>query len=562
MKITGRGAVAGVCVFFAATCASAAELSKNEATKLLTFTGKENVVVAAAVGSPLAQDPFARLLAAAEGGDSASQLRVGVKYATGDGVRVNGSEAVRWLERAAASNGKTAATAAGWLGVVYERGMGVSKSGETAVRWYTRGVELGSGTSAQNLGELYLAGNLVKKNEKLGYEWYARAATLYEAEAAAGDAKAAYQAARIYHRGVGVASDPAKATALLEIASAAGNAEATKLLNEIRAQPRGGVAAERRRQPTGAVAAAPANPDQSRAGTVDPRKVAFLASCPNYVSAVVERNLNLIGPPGSYQQGGQPQGPAAEVAALADAFYQRTCQRRDEGQLPGFILRVHRGDPATLTEDGLNLRRYVGVGADNERVRAIQRVYGLEVLRMRTYRGETRVWKEYENRDEEERETLARRAAAEAARARTLEQQRQAELAAAAAAHARQAEIASRSAAFVKTHGVRHSLTLEQLAANPFVFQGQVVAVSAVFEQMISPTEAFFSASGTPLVVSSLPSGRFTQARSIVMLAGKVLGNREIKLPLLGATLAPHIAYVGSAFCQQQRCSDYAIVVK
>jgi hypothetical protein len=100
---------------------------------------------------------------------------------------------------------------------------------------------------------MYTTGRLVTTNEKLGYEWYARAAKLYEAEVAAGDTNAAYYAALIYHQGTGVSPNPAKAIALLEVASAAGNVDATKLLNEIRAQP-GSV-----------VAAVPANPASRRA---------------------------------------------------------------------------------------------------------------------------------------------------------------------------------------------------------------------------------------------------------------------------------------------------------
>lgn len=304
---------------------------------------------------------------------------------------------------------------------------------------------------------------------------------------------------------------------------------------------------------------------KSLAQDVASSKIAFLASCPYYVSAVVAKDVSLIGPPGSYRHGGreQPAGPAAEIAALADSFYQRTCRSRPDGKLPGFLLWVHRGDPATLTEDGLKLRKNVGLGADNERVARIREVYGPHVLRMRTYDGPTRLWEEYENRDEQRRLDLANTAANEAIRAREVERQRQAEMAAAAAAKAKQEETSSRSASFVRTHGVRHYVTLDRLAANPFVYQGQVIAVSSVFEQMVSATEAIFSgASGTPLFVSSIPSGKFTQARSMVMLAGKVLGNKEVRLPLLGATPAPHMAYVGSAFCQQQNCSDYKVVVK
>lgn len=131
-----------------------------------------------------------------------------------------------------------------------------------------------------------------------------------------------------------------------------------------------------------------------------------------------------------------------------------------------------------------------------------------------------------------------------------LQQQRQAE-------QKRQSEIAARSGAFVKANGVAHFVTAEQLAPNPFVYKGQVVAIHGVFQQMNSATEGLFSSHDKTFVVSGIPTARFTQQRSMVMLAGSVLGNIEIKLPVLGPTLVPHLSFVGSAFCQQQECSEY-----
>ena len=133
-----------------------------------------------------------------------------------------------------------------------------------------------------------------------------------------------------------------------------------------------------------------------------------------------------------------------------------------------------------------------------------------------------------------------------------LEQQRQAE-------QARQAQLAARSAAFVKANGVSRYVTVQQLAANPFVYQGQVVAIYGVFQQMNSATQGLFSSQDKQYVVSAIPTGKFTQQNSMVMLAGRVLGNIEVKLPVLGPTLVPNLSFVGSAFCQQQGCSEYSI---
>ena len=125
-----------------------------------------------------------------------------------------------------------------------------------------------------------------------------------------------------------------------------------------------------------------------------------------------------------------------------------------------------------------------------------------------------------------------------------------------------QSEIAARSAAFVKANGVAHFVTVQQLAANPFIYQGQVVAIYGVFEQMNSATQGLFLSNDKAFVVSDIPTARFTQQRSMVMLAGRVLGNIKIELPVLGPTLVPHLSFVGSAFCQEQGGSDYDIRLK
>ena len=136
-----------------------------------------------------------------------------------------------------------------------------------------------------------------------------------------------------------------------------------------------------------------------------------------------------------------------------------------------------------------------------------------------------------------------------------LEQERQAE-------QKKQSEIAARSAAFVKANGVKHFVTVQQLAANPFVYQDQVVAIYGEFQQMNSATSGLFSVRDKNFVVSAIPTAKFTQEGSMVMLACRVLGNIEIKLPVLGPTLVPHLSFVGSVFCQQQGGRDYDFNLK
>jgi hypothetical protein len=161
-------------------------------------------------------------------------------------------------------------------------------------------------------------------------------------------------------------------------------------------------------------------------------------------------------------------------------------------------------------------------------------------------------WDSYVNQPIREDHMAKVIAETQAARARqrdaAVEQQRQ-----------EQSAKAARSAAFAKANGVVRFVTIQQLAANPFVYQNQIVAIYGEFQQMNSATQGLFSSNDKPFVVSAIPNAKFTQQRSVVMLAGRVLGNIEIKLPVLGSTLVPHLSFVGSTFCQQQGCSEYAI---
>ncbi len=122
-------------------------------------------------------------------------------------------------------------------------------------------------------------------------------------------------------------------------------------------------------------------------------------------------------------------------------------------------------------------------------------------------------------------------------RAAALEQERQ-------AVQTRRNQIAARLAAFVKTYRVRRFVSGSQLAANPFVYQGQVVGMTATFVRMKSATQAIFSNGNNSFVVSGVPTARFTRSNSLVMLAGRVLETGGL-------------TFVGSVFCQEYGCSDY-----
>lgn len=108
------------------------------------------------------------------------------------------------------------------------------------------------------------------------------------------------------------------------------------------------------------------------------------------------------------------------------------------------------------------------------------------------------------------------------------------------------AERQSSVLAFLKRANVDARVDMRDLGANPFVYEGKVVLVEPRFERMLAKSEALFISAwgdGIVFIVSNVPTGGFTQ-QTKVLLAARVLGNRETKTPAGGEALLPHLKYI------------------
>jgi len=121
-------------------------------------------------------------------GVAAAELLLGLKYAEGDGVEANDTEAARWLESAAQ---KGVAIAQYRLGTLYEKGLGVTadpngNGRETnfaeAARWFRAAAERGLADSQFNLAVLHERGLGVETSLSDAYRWYAIAAAQGDGE--------------------------------------------------------------------------------------------------------------------------------------------------------------------------------------------------------------------------------------------------------------------------------------------------------------------------------------------------------------------------------------------
>lgn len=108
------------------------------------------------------QKGFEADLAAAERGDAAAQMRMGIRYAKGIGVGKNDGEAFRWMEKSAEAGQSEAQFN---MAIFYVTGTGTEHDMEKAVEWADRCVE-GTPDAAQAVEMIRRASILEKKAEE------------------------------------------------------------------------------------------------------------------------------------------------------------------------------------------------------------------------------------------------------------------------------------------------------------------------------------------------------------------------------------------------------------
>ena len=111
--------------------------------------------------------------ARAAAGDPDAQLRLGLRYAEGDGVIQNDKEAAKWFEQAA-RQGKTDAQY--HYGLALLRGRGVVQDYRAAFSWIEKAAQSGHAKAQFDLGELYRYGTGTAVDKPRAYLWFNLAA--------------------------------------------------------------------------------------------------------------------------------------------------------------------------------------------------------------------------------------------------------------------------------------------------------------------------------------------------------------------------------------------------
>ena len=100
-------------------------------------------------------------IAAEQAGDARAARYLGVMYDTGEGVRQDRSQAVRWY-RVAAGLGDPAAMFN--VGVAYDSGTGIRRDPQEAARWYRRAAARHFGRADYDLALMYRSGDGVPRS--------------------------------------------------------------------------------------------------------------------------------------------------------------------------------------------------------------------------------------------------------------------------------------------------------------------------------------------------------------------------------------------------------------
>ena len=170
--------------------------------------------------------PLALLMARATGGDAKAAMQLGLKYADGDGVAVNETQAAYWLQKAAEAS---QAVAQYRLGTLYERGLGVAADARQAIRWYGEAASHGNLRAMHNLAIIYADGTGTEKN-------FSEAARLFRDAAELGLTDSQFNLAVLYERGLGVRPSLAEAYKWYAIAAESGDAESKARLAALAGQ--------------------------------------------------------------------------------------------------------------------------------------------------------------------------------------------------------------------------------------------------------------------------------------------------------------------------------------
>ncbi len=201
-----------------AGCQSPGVVTPSGASSAAPVAGLTSSGTAAAAADPVATR---RLLAQANAGDAAAQLRVAIGYALGEfGLPKDDGRANQWYHRAAAQG---LAMAQYLLGTRYARGTGVTRDDAKAFHWYRQAALQKLPKAQLLLGTMYALGRGTAADPASAVEWYRLAAEQ-------GEPDAQFLLGEAFAKGLGVERDDRESTAWYRRAAEQNHADAQAML--------------------------------------------------------------------------------------------------------------------------------------------------------------------------------------------------------------------------------------------------------------------------------------------------------------------------------------------
>ena len=162
---------------------------------------------------------------AAAAGYPTAMHNIGVLYATGEGVKKDNAEAMRWYKKAVGRR-RSVRDAGARLALCF-RDESNARNCPEAIRLNEAAVKAGVGAAMNNLGLLYVRGRCVERD-------YAEARRLFEQGAALNDDAALNSLGSMYNEAQGVPRNTRLARELFEKSAALGYALAKQNLRDMR----------------------------------------------------------------------------------------------------------------------------------------------------------------------------------------------------------------------------------------------------------------------------------------------------------------------------------------
>ncbi|MGC8605144.1 MAG: tetratricopeptide repeat protein [Desulfomonilaceae bacterium] len=100
-------------------------------------------------------------------------LKTGLKYYKGAGVKQDYQEAFKWFQKAA---DKGDANAQCIIGRMFAHGIGVTQDKTEAFKWFQKAADQGDADAQFIIGQMYYNGEGVTENHAEAFKWYSKSA--------------------------------------------------------------------------------------------------------------------------------------------------------------------------------------------------------------------------------------------------------------------------------------------------------------------------------------------------------------------------------------------------